>query len=269
MTDNNRMSKYEDLKINRIGEESVNSQGCPMRIIEYIRANNILVEFQDKHKARVRTSYAMFCKGKVKNPYFPSVIGVGIVGEKYPVSVNRKAIKEYDAWRSVLVRCFDKRFKEKYPTYQNVTCCQEWLYYPNFYDWLHSQENFDKWHKGEQWNVDKDILVKGNKIYSPETCCLVPNNINKLFSKNDLIRGNLPIGVRKSGNKFQARCNNPFLNQSEYLGTYLTTEDAFYLSYKPYKEKIIKQMAQFEYEKGNITKKCYDAMMKYEVEITD
>lgn len=162
-----------------------------------------------------------------------------------------------------------KNIEIKNPSYQNVTCCNEWLLYENFYEWLHSQGNFDKWLSGNGWDIDKDILVKGNKVYSSETCCLVPQNINKLFIKNDVIRGILPLGVSRDRGKFRALCNNPFTKEYEYLGEYETPEDAFYLGYKPYKENIIKKVAQIEYDKGNITEICYNAMMNYEVEITD
>ena len=83
------------------------------------------------------------------------------------------------------------------------------------------------------------------------------------------MRGNLPIGVKKSSkNSFLARCSNPITGEREYLGSYSTPFYAF-LAYKQYKENIIKQVAELEYSKGNITKRCYDAMLKYEVEITD
>ena len=154
------------------------------------------------------------------------------------------------------------------PTYKDAICCTKWLLYENFCDWLHSQSNFDKWKNGERWAIDKDIILKGNKIYSPETCCLVPHNVNMLFIKNDIDRSNLPIGVKRNGNGFQAFCNNPYTNKQESLGTYSTPEQAFQ-AYKIYKENIIKQVAQIEFENGNITEECYNAMMIYEVDITD
>lgn len=255
-------------KINRIGEQNSNNQGCLMKIIVYNDANDMIVEFQDEHKAKVHTNYKSFKKGNVRNPFAISVFNVGIVGEKYPTKINRKHIKEYIAWSGMLERCFDKKYKEKRPTYKDVICCNEWLLFENFYEWLHNQENFDKWYNGERWHLDKDILAKGNKIYSPETCVLVPVNVNCLFAKNNTIRNNLPIGVRVSGNKFCAYCQNPFTNKCEYIGTYLTPEEAFQ-AYKIYKEDIIKRVAQEEYDKGNISKECYEAMMNYKVEITD
>lgn len=256
--------------VERLGEEKLNKQGCLMKIIKYNSATDIIVEFQDEYKAKVHTQYSSFKRNNVKNPYYPTVYGVGITGNKYLTWSNDRHTKEYDAWRNMLARCFDEKIKEKYPTYQDAICCDEWLLYENFYEWLHEQENFDKWHDSESWHLDKDVLIKGNKIYSPETCLLVPYNVNKLFLKNDKDRGGCPIGINKDrkGYGYIARCMNPLTGERDYIGYYINIEEAF-MAYKIYKEKIIKEIAQIEFDKGNITKQCYDAMMKYEVEITD
>lgn len=252
----------------RLGEERINYQDYKMKIVQYNRYDDIIVEFQDEYKTQVSTRYDDFLNGQVKNPYHKSVCNVGMVGIKYPISENSKHTKEYESWSRMLRRCFDEKTKEKNPSYKNVTCCDKWLYFENFYEWLHSQENFDKWLNGERWHIDKDILVKGNKVYSPETCCLVPININSLFTKCDNARGDLLIGVSKNGSGFQAWCSNPITNEHENLGTYQTQEESFCV-YKIRKEGLIKQVAELEYNKGNITKRCYEAMMNYEVEITD
>lgn len=255
-------------KEQRLGEEQYNSQDCLMRIVEYIDSDNIIIQFQDGYKAKVHTSYRHFKNGNVKNPYHPSVYGVGIIGSKYVCSINKKPIKEYVLWQNILYRCYNETYKNKQPTYKDVKCCNDWLSYEKVYDWIHTQSNYNKWLNGERWAIDKDILFKGNKLYSPETCCLVPQSINNLFTKQDCKRDNLPIGVSKHNNKFRARLNNVLLNKLVVIGDYLTPEEAFY-AYKKAKEDLIKQVAQIEYSKGNITKKCYEAMMNYEVEITD
>lgn len=261
-------------KNNLEGQEKLNNQGCLMKLVEYINYNNIIVEFQDEYKERKKSSLDKWNDGKIKNPKFKSVYGVGMVGDKYCTSINYKGTKEYNIWHSMLQRCFDQKTKSKHPTYKDVTCCEEWLYYPNFYEWLHEQENFDKWLNGDRWCIDKDILIKGNKIYSPETCCLVPHNVNGLFVKNNANRGTLPIGVyyNKKSKRYRAIVSMNYKNGKPYdmeCGQFPTPEDAFYLGYKPVKEKYIKQIAQQEYDKGNISKRCYDAMLIYEVEITD
>ena len=250
-------------------EEKYNNQGSIMKVVEQINNRDIIVEFQDKYKARIKTTYGNFKLGSVRNPYAPTVWGVGMTGNKYSTKIGVRHTKEYDTWASMLQRCFNDKLKKKQPAYKYVSCCDEWLHFEKFYEWLHSQSNFDKWLNGKYWALDKDILNKGNKIYSPDNCCLIPQNVNCLFLKRESERGKYPIGVRCTDNGFVAKCRNPFTNKGEELGNYSTPENAFYQGYKPYKEKIIKQVAQIEYESGNITEECYKAMMNYEVEITD
>ena len=249
----------------RLDATKLNNKGCLMKIIQYNNKRDILVEFQDEYKEIVHTNYYNFKVGKVK---YPSVCEVGIIGNKYPICINNKNIKEYQTWTDMLKRVF----KAKYPTYQDATVCEEWLLYENFYEWLHSQENFEKWLNGERWALDKDILVKGNKVYSPETCCLVPHDVNTLFVKSEKTRGDYPMGVSKRSNRngYSAKIIYGRKNHKEKISSYQypTIEEAFY-AYKESKEKYIKEIAKESYENGDITKKCYLAMMNYEVEITD
>lgn len=250
----------------RIGERRNNNQGCMMTIIKYHNANDVIVEFEDKYRTKINTTYAYFLKGNIKNPYCPDLYNVGMNGNKYPSKLNGKKTKEYQAWVNILTRCYDKKYKEKHKSYQDVICCEEWLLFENFYEWLHTQENFDKWLNGRLWAVDKDILIKDNKLYSPSNCCLVPPQVNILFTKCDKSRSDLPIGVMKHRNKYRGHVsiNGKQLN----MPVRRTIEEAF-ADYKAIKEDNIRRIAQMEYKEGNITKKCYDAMMSYEVEITD
>ena len=255
-------------KMNHLNEEKYNKQGCLMKIVEDSGSSDVVVEFQDEYRFKKHTQYCNFKSGSIKNPYAPSIHNVGIIGNKYPVWKNGRPTKEYSIWATMLKRCFYKNLKDSQPTYRNVTCCDKWLLFENFYDWLHSQENFKQWENNKRYALDKDIIIKNNKIYSPETCCVVPQNVNCLFLKREAERGDLPIGVRRNGNLFSACCHNPFANKTERLGAYQTIDDAFQ-AYKRYKEYLIKQVAQIEFESGNITKRCYQAMINYEVEITD
>lgn len=255
----------------RLGEKMTNRQGSLMKIVRYGNANDIDVEFLDDfHYRTCNTTYNAFVDGRIRNPYYPDVLNIGMIGSKYPSRVDGSPTKEYQSWSAMLKRCFDKKTKDRCPTYRDVTCCKEWLCFENFYEWLHEQENFDKWLNGDKWALDKDIIYKGNKIYSPETCCLVPYNVNSLFVKCDATRGELPIGVSfdsKNG-LYMARCQNPFERKLKTIGRYSTVEEAFY-AYKNYKESIIKKIANIEYKKGNITEKCCKAMLAYKIEITD
>ena len=123
---------------------------------------------------------------------------------------------------------------------------------------------------GEKMCLDKDILCKGNKLYSRDTCIFVPERINNLFIKRDNNRGDHPIGMSpNSAGNYQARCNDGYGKQIP-LGTYSTKEQAFQ-AYKEYKEKIIKKIIDL-YE-GKIPEPYYTrlktAMYNYKVEIDD
>lgn len=250
----------------RSGKTNLNFQGCIMKCIEYYSSRHIIVEFQDDYKYNTVATWDEFTKGSIRNLYYPSILDVGIIGSKYKRTINGKHTKEYTTWYSMLKRCFDEKEKERCPTYKNVTCCKEWLLFENFYEWFHSQENFEIWKREPLSAIDKDILVKHNKLYSPETCCLVPHYVNSLFVKNNICRGKTPIGVMDRNGRFCAQ-----VNQKDKLICFPakdSPEEAF-LVYKNNKENIIKQVAQEEYKKGTITKRCYEAMMSYKVEITD
>lgn len=252
----------------RIGEEKLNNQGCLMKIIDYKDCHNVTIQFQDEEKFSIITTYQCFEKGNIKNPYFPELYGVGYIGIKYPTRNKKKKSKEYAAWSTMLERGYSQRLKKIYPTYQETSVCKEWHNFENFYEWIHSQENFEKWLSGERWEVDKDIIVKGNKIYSPETCVLVPPSINNLFIKADAIRGDLPVGVKfhKQKQKYEVACS--INGKQQYLATVTDPVKGFCL-YKKVKEGHIKDKAEEAYSKGEITKRCYEAMMNYQVEITD
>lgn len=258
---------YEKCKEKALGQEGFNVYGEHMVIISYNGQRHIEVLFDNG--GIKQTSYSNFKRGYVKNPLSPSVCGVGIVGNMI-TKINGKHIKEYKLWHNMLIRCY-KNDDAKAPTYADVTCSKEWLYFPTFYNWVHSQDNFKKLMEDEiEFQLDKDILVKGNKLYSANTCCLVPRNINMLFTKRKAKRGDTPIGVVKNHHKndsFISICSNPYGDDYVHYG-FTNVYDAFE-QYKNDKEMIIKQVAKTNYELGYITQKCYEAMMHYEVEITD
>ena len=203
----------------------------------------------------------------------------GTMSGKYPSVENGKETKEHCAWIKMLERCNLESVKTKHPTYYDAHCCNEWLEFDNFYEWIINQDNYDIWKQTyHNFNLDKDIIQKGNKYYSPKYCELVPDNVNKLFTKRDKCRGDTPIGVTrhiirgktKNTIRYYAQCTNNFDPGSrvKYLGSYYTAEEAFYV-YKQYKEELIKRIAEYEYNRGTITKRCYQAMLNYQVEIID
>ena len=266
-------------KIDRLGETSLSNEGCVVKIVEYNNANDIIVEFQDEYKYRLHTQYGAFKNGQCKNPYFPSVFGHGYLGidkngnvSKTYESKDSKNVHtwEYDRWRKMLIRCFDNKYKEKEPTYKNVTCCNRWLCFANFLEDFEILKQEYNWNVDEKLQLDKDILYKGNKLYSLENCVLVPQWINTLFTKCDASRGQYPVGVsyNKRAKKYQANCR--INGKLTSLGYYNTIEEAFN-AYKQTKEQEIKRVANECVSKGFISKdsRLYNAMINYQVEIDD
>ena len=248
----------------RIGEVKVNNQGTLMEIIEYRSTKDIDVLFVEYNWVSKHKRYSHFKDGSITCPYYPTVYNVGFTGEgKYKPMIDYKA---YKTWCSMIERCYSEKYHEKFPTYKDCHVKDEWLNFQNFAEWFY--ENYYEI-EGQRTCLDKDILVKGNKIYSPKTCIFAPERINSLFVKSNSKRGETPIGTDKLNNsKYEARCvilvNGK--KHRHHIGNYSTEEEAF-CAYKKFKEEYIKGVAD-EY-KDLIPNKLYKAMMEYEVEIND
>ena len=248
----------------KTGEESYNNFGSKMVVLKYTNYGNIDVYFPEYDYISYNKHYGDFKKGKISCPFEPRVYGIGYTGiGKYTIhDENKKMTKAYQTWHGMLRRCYSDSWKSSNPTYNNCHVCSEWLNFQNFAEWFYlNYYEID----GEIMNLDKDILYKYNNEYGPETCIYAPHRINNLFIRRESMRGNLPIGVKKYGNKFEAGYSDEQSNRV-VLGIFNTPEEAFYV-YKEYKEKLIKDIA--DNYKDFIPEKLYEAMYNYEVEIDD
>lgn len=193
----------------------------------------------------------------IKDCYFPSICGIGYIGEgKYSKKSHRKI---HIKWDNMLSRCYDKNTQENQPSYKKCSVDIKWYNFQNFAEW------YEEYYR-EGFHLDKDLLFKGNKIYSPETCVFVPPVINTQFAKRNKMRGIYPIGVSydKKRGKFQASCR--VNGKQKNLGRFDIPKDAFQ-SYKVAKEKEIKRLTKLH--RDEITEACYWALMNYIVEETD
>lgn len=256
-------------KIDRTGEKNINNFGSEMLIVKYRKWDDIDVYFPEYNWIAKNKAYNNFKNANIKCPYEKRYFGIGYLGEgKYKIhDKNGKLTKCYNAWHDMLKRCYDEKFHKNHPTYINCKVAKKWLNFQNFAEWFY--ENYYEI-EGQRMCLDKDILVKGNKIYSPDTCIFVPEKINTLFVKRNNDRGEYPIGVyyNKRDKKFKAQCNVCDLKERKRknLGLYDSSQQAFEV-YKQFKENYIKQVAD-EY-KNKIPKKLYDAMYDYKIEIND
>lgn len=166
------------------------------------------------------------------------VFGVGINDSWYitQTKIEGKNIScpYYSKWMAMIRRCYSSHSLLKHPTYKDCTVCEEWLTFSNFKRWMEKQD----W-KGKQ--LDKDIIIPNNKVYSPQTCVFVNHRVNKLLLDSGKSRGVYKQGVYIQNGKFIARCNNG-TGGSNFLG-HFPTEAQAYEAYVTYKHTLILQVA--------------------------
>lgn len=242
-----------------IGQKSKNYQGLEMVVDVVNDYSDIVVRFLGEYKDVRNCSYGHFKTGSVKNRYFPEIYGVAYIGNTTSQESPYTRKKSYLTWNSMIKRCYSVTKKDS--SYANCSVCKEWLCFENFEKWYN--ENYYTI-TNEKICIDKDILVRGNRIYSPTTCLFVPERINNLFIYKKNKDSNLPIGVviRKNKGivKYISKMNID--GKETHLGAHNTIEGAFD-NYKKKKENNIKRIANIY--KNNIPQKLYNILMEYEV----
>lgn len=186
----------------------------------------------------------------------PLTYGVGV---NDVADVWRKHRKAFSVWRSMMCRCYNEKQRSKAPTYKDCTVCEEWLTLSNFIKW------FDE-HYIEGYELDKDVIKKGNRVYCPECCAFVPREINMVLLRRQKCRGKYPIGVIFDERKNFYRASVNFRGKTYFCGYFNTKEEAFY-AYKRKKKEVIDIIAE-EY-KEKIDPRVYNALKNYKIEITD
>ena len=240
--------------INRVGEYCFNKYGSKMWICEYISAKNITVEFENGYISKNRY-YKDFKNKEIVSPKCRKVLGIGYLDTEDTCTDN----KFYRIWYDMINRCYNtKSNKKSFDSYKNVTVCEEWCSFKNFSQWC-----MDNWYEieGFRMTLDKDILIKNSKVYSPATCMFVPNIINLMFvglyTNED--RG-LPKGVYNYNGKYIAICSNS--NKRHTVGIYDNAEEAS-VKYKEYKENLIKNIAD-EF-KNFLPNKVYETLYYFKI----
>ena len=232
------------------------------KILKYNDAYNVEIQFL-KTGFEMTVELGSIRNGYVKDPYVPSVYGVGVSGTKYPSHEGDRNTKEYMLWADMLRRCYSDKYQKKYPTYEGCEVSDNFKSYEYFYEWCQNQIGFGN----EGWHLDKDLLIKGNKVYSEDSCIFIPAEVNSLLIKRTALRGNHLIGVSwsKKSRAFKAQVNKN-KGKREHLG-YFNTEIEAFNAYKQAKESFVKEQA--EKYKSQIDPRAYNALMNYQVEITD
>lgn len=126
------------------------------------------------------------------------VYGWGINDADYNVVIKNSEGKQkmcpiYSAWKDMLQRCNSYKFKEKKQNAKYIECFtnESWRYFIDFKTWA-LRSGFE-----EGLRLDKDILVKGNKEYGPNTCAFVPLSVNNLLLLSKQ-REDVPLGATYS-----------------------------------------------------------------------
>jgi hypothetical protein len=206
--------------------------------------------------------YRNFEHGSMKSPYSKSVANVGYLGGNF---TNVTHMPSYKMWSNMISRCYNTRTDRRRDiNYLGCSVDEEWHSFYNFNEWF--EEEIKKYKSNEKMCLDKDLLVKNNKVYSKKTCVLIPDRVNIFFTKTTFKRGNYPIGVYKKEGKFRAQCCDPLKKRRRTLGLFKNPNDAF-LCYKKIKEQYAKELA--DYYNGKINPKAIEALRNYEVDIND
>lgn len=173
------------------------------------------------------------------------VFGVGINDADYDVSksalIDGKWKKVWNCpfhikWFEMIRRCYSLTYKSTHPTYSSCLTVPEWHYFMTFRAWMEKQDWQDK-------QLDKDILLPGNKVYGPEFCVFVDRSVNNFLLQRESDRGEWPIGVNlhKKTGKFAAQANDLLTKDRKYLGLFNTPEEAHakWLTFKLEQAKIL------------------------------
>lgn len=188
-----------------------------------------------------------------------SVRGVGYnLGGKYDSHNGKHPTDAYGVWSNMLARCYCQKTQQNQPTYVGVTVCDDWHNFQNFADWYYSQK-----FKGKGYQLDKDLLLPNNKVYSPQVCCFVPKELNMLLLNNPSRRGEYPQGVCYNKQKKRYQANISMNGVATHLGRFDCPQEA-YMVYKTAKERHVKDMAN-EY-RDRITIDTYEALMRWELD---
>jgi hypothetical protein len=250
------LSKYP-----QSGQRYIMKNGNVIEVVEYRSSGDIDVRFIDTG-FKTTVERCQINRGTIQDLLKPSYFGVGILG----VGPHRATKPDGGAtwvccrWSHMIQRCTKPKVNQ--PTYADCTFEEDWTVFQNFAEWAVRQKGYEE----DGWHLDKDVLVKGNKLYSWDTCVFLPQELNSLLVKGEAMRGNLPIGVglQKSNGKFVVHVHG--MLRSGYVGIYDTVEEAF-ANYKRVKEQRVKEQANKWRDK--IDPRAYEALMSYQVEITD
>ena len=221
----------------KVGDTGINKKGTRFVVIKYENAFKVRVKFLDEHGFEKTTYAESVRKGSIDNPYDKTQCGIGYLGEgKYKTSEHGKPTLAHISWSSMMKRSYSECSRKTSPSYDDVTVCDDWHCFDTYAEWFYQKKGWDKC-----FQLDKDILAKGVRVYSPETCCLVPREINTAVKYGYVNEKGLLAGVSiSSTGKFIASLN--IKKKKTHVGVYDTQEKAS-AAYIEAKERYVKNLA--------------------------
>lgn len=208
----------KDMKHGTIHETNHGS----LEVLKYIKSAKVLVRF-------VATGYedevsaVSIRNGSARDPFKPSVAGVGFIGSKNNrANLGFSSHTRYDCWRNMLVRCYDENVRSQYPTYAGCTVCDEWHNFQNFAAWYDEQAK----DRTVKYDIDKDMLSNGAKIYSPDTCVMVPRWLNNFLIRKSSYINSALVGVSFDHVRGKFRASASDGGQTKYLGLFNSEVEA-------------------------------------------
>lgn len=232
-----------------------------VEVIDMLDRGKLKVKFLNTGNIRVYDKASVTRQEMRDVEAFP-VYTTGVQDIKGYLVKGQPAPKDYSVWSAIRQRCYNKNCKDSFLAYEGCTMSEDFLVFSKFKEWYNSQIGCDQ----DGWHIDKDLLVKGNKVYSAETCVLLPNEINSAIVVHNRGNNNFPMGVIYNCTKTRYRARIQRKDGWESLGTYDTPEEAFY-AYKPVKEAYVKSIADKWREQ--IDPRAYQALMNWTIEIDD
>lgn len=244
----------------KLGDKFESKNFGLFEIIKIENSRGLLIRFDNTgYVTKVRAD--VIRSGNIRDRLAKTVCDVGYLGEK-DYSGHPLYSKLYSCWSNMIKRCYSDKVQKDHPTYTGCSVHHQWHNLSNFIEWCLSREDFSD----GQFELDKDILFKNNKVYSPETCCFVPPQINNLFVKRNKLRGEYPIGVTKvTRNRFRAQCQDGKGNLVKF--PLVDNVDKAFGQYKAFKEAVVRECAN-NY-KEVLTVDVYHALLAYSVERSD
>lgn len=167
--------RFLKAKNKAMSEDYYTNEGYKIKVVNYIDRHNVIIEFQDEYKFKTKTTMQNIRKGQVKNPYKKTIYGLGYYGVgEYTSRINGIKTEPYIKWFSMFNRCYDENYLAKNPSYKGCEVDESFQCFQDFAQWY--EENLYEY--DGKLELDKDLLVKGNRTYGKQYCCLLPKEIN-------------------------------------------------------------------------------------------